>query len=78
MARFNWTAIDWTTLIALSVFVLVAARLAIEVTSKHAAAALLTALLFASGFMLWTYSLHDVVVRVIARLPVIPTNLWPV
>jgi hypothetical protein len=62
MSGFNWSAIDWISLLALSLLVLVAARIGEWLSfGNRGAGALLTALLFAVGFAAWSYSLHDTV-----------------
>jgi hypothetical protein len=50
MSSITWSAIDWISLVALSLFV----------------GALITALLFALGFAAWSYSLHDSVTHAVA------------
>jgi hypothetical protein len=60
MSAITWSAIDWVSLVALSILVLVATRVAEGLSFRHrGAAALISALLFAVGFAAWSYSLHD-------------------
>jgi xanthine/uracil permease len=60
MSAFAWSAIDWVSLVALSILVLVAARIGQSLSfDNRGVGALITALLFAVGFAAWSYSLHD-------------------
>src|SRR5262250_1639164 len=69
MSSFNWSAIDWTSLIALSVFVLLVARLGERLSfGNRGVGALITALLFALGFAAWSYALHDTVIQAFATI----------
>jgi hypothetical protein len=69
MSAFNWSAIDWVSLIALSLVVLVAARIAEGLSfGNRGVGALITAVLFAIGFFAWSYSLHDTVTQGIAMM----------
>jgi hypothetical protein len=69
MSGFNWSAIDWVSLIALSLLVLVAARIGERLSfGSRGLGAFVTALLFAVGFAAWSYALHDTVRQAIAML----------
>jgi hypothetical protein len=69
MLVINWAAIDWVSLIALSLFVLVAARIGERLSfGSRGLGAFLTALLFAAGFAVWSYALHDTLRQGIAML----------
>jgi hypothetical protein len=67
MSSFNWSAIDWVSLVALSLFVLIIARIGEYLSfGNRGVGALITALLFALGFAAWSYSVHDSVSHVLA------------
>ena len=70
MSAFNWSAIDWVSLVALSVLVLVAARIGERMSfGSRGLAAVVTALLFAAGFAAWSYfSLHETLALAVAAL----------
>ena len=69
MSSFNWSAIDWVSLIALSLFVLIVARMGEQLSFRNrGVGALITALLFAIGFATWSYSVHDAVTHAFATL----------
>jgi hypothetical protein len=69
MSSFNWSAIDWVSLIALSLFVLIVARIGEQLSFRNrGVGALITALLFAVGFAAWSYSLHDTVTHAFATI----------
>jgi hypothetical protein len=73
MSPFNWGAIDWVSLIALSLLVLVAARIGERLSfGSRGVGALLTALLFAVGFAAWSYGVHDTVRQALAMLIPVP------
>jgi hypothetical protein len=67
---FNWSAIDWVSLVALSLLVLAAARIGERLSfGSRGLAAFLTALLFAAGFAAWSYfSLHETIAQGIAMV----------
>jgi hypothetical protein len=67
---FNWSAIDWVSLVALSLLVLVAARVGERLSfGSRGLAAVVTALLFGVGFAAWSYfSLHEALAQVVAAL----------
>jgi hypothetical protein len=51
MSSINWSAIDWVSLIALSLFVRIIARIGEQLSFRNrGVGALITALLFAVGF----------------------------
>jgi hypothetical protein len=69
MSAINWSAIDWVSLVALSLFVLIVARVGERLSfGNRGVGALVTALLFAAGFAAWSYSVHDTVTHAIAML----------
>ena len=69
MSAFNWAAIDWVSLIALSLLVLIVARIGERLSfGSRGLAAFVAALLFAVGFAAWSYALHDTVRQAIAIL----------
>jgi hypothetical protein len=70
VSPFNWSAIDWVSLVALSLLVLVAARVGERLSfGSRGLAAFVTALLFAAGFATWSYfSLHETLAQVVAAL----------
>jgi hypothetical protein len=74
MSGFNWSAIDWVSLVALSIVVLIVARIGEKLSfGNRGVGALLAALLFAVVFAAWSYSIHDTVTHGIAMLrPGIP------
>jgi hypothetical protein len=70
MSSFNWSAIDWVSLIALSLFVLIVARIGEQLSfGNRGVGALITAMLFALGFAIWSYALHDTVTHAFSTLP---------
>jgi hypothetical protein len=69
MSSINWSAIDWVSLVALSLLVLIVARIGEQLSfGNRGVGALVTALLFAIGFGVWSYSVHDTVAQGIAML----------
>jgi hypothetical protein len=67
MSSITWSAIDWVSLVALSLFVLIVARIGEQLSlGNRGVGALVTAFLFALGFGAWSYSLHDSVTHAIA------------
>ena len=69
MSAINWSAIDWVSLVALSLLVLVAARVGERLSfGSWGLGALVTTLLFAMGFAAWSYGLHDTVRQGIALI----------
>jgi hypothetical protein len=73
MSAINWAAIDWVSLVALSLFVLIVARIGERLSfGSRGLGALLTALLFAAGFAVWSYALHDTLTQAIAMLAPAP------
>jgi hypothetical protein len=65
---FNWSAIDWVSLVALSLLVLVAARIGERLSfGSRGVGAIVTALLFAAGFAAWSYfAVHDTLSQAVA------------
>jgi hypothetical protein len=75
MNGIEWSAIDWTSLIVLSIFVLFAARVGERLSfGSRALAAFLTAVTFGLGFALWSYGLDDTLKQVIATVAPIPQS----
>jgi hypothetical protein len=69
MSAFNWAAIDWVSLVALSLLVLVAARVGERLSfGSRGLGAFITALFFALGFAAWSYAVHDTVRQAIAMM----------
>jgi len=69
MSSINWAAIDWVSLIALTVLVIIAVRIGERLSfGSRAAHAVLAALIFALGFAVWSYGLDDTVNRAVAAL----------
>jgi hypothetical protein len=69
MSSMNWAAIDWVSLIALTLLVLIAVRIGERLSfGSRAAHAVLTAVLFALGFAVWSYGLDDTVNNAVAAL----------
>jgi hypothetical protein len=67
MSSFNWSAIDWISLVSLSLFVLIVARIGEHLSfGNRGVGALITALLFALAFAAWSYSVHDSVSHALA------------
>jgi hypothetical protein len=67
MSSIIWSAIDWVSLIGLSLFVLIIARIGEQLSFRNrGVGALITALLFALGFAAWSYSVHDSVSHALA------------
>jgi hypothetical protein len=70
MSVIDWSAIDWVSLVALTVLVLVAARIGERLSfGSRSLNAVLTAFLFAVGFAAWSYfSVHDQLSRGVAMI----------
>jgi hypothetical protein len=69
MSNINWTAIDWVSLIALTLLVIIAVRIGERLSfGSRGAHALLAALIFALGFAVWSYGLDDTVNGAVAAL----------
>jgi hypothetical protein len=67
MSAIQWSAIDWVSLIALSLLVLIVARIGEQLSfGNRGVGALITALLFAVGFAAWSYSVHDQLTHALA------------
>jgi hypothetical protein len=67
---FNWSAIDWVSLVALSLLVLAAARIGERLSfGSRGLGAFITALLFAAGFGAWSYfGLHETIAQGVAMV----------
>lgn len=62
MSSFQWSGVDWISLVARSLLVLVAAGIGQRLSfGNRGVGALLTALLLAIGFAAWSYSVHEAV-----------------
>jgi hypothetical protein len=74
MSAINWSAIDWVSLVVLSLLVFSAARVGERLSfGSRGLGAVLTALFFAIGFAAWSYGLHETVRQGIALiLPATP------
>lgn len=70
MSAFNWSSIDWVSLVALSLLVLLAARIGERLSfGSRGLGAFLTALIFAAGFAGWSYfALHEAIAQGIAMV----------
>jgi hypothetical protein len=69
MSTFNWSAIDWVSLIALSLLVLIVVPISDQLLFRNrGGGALITALLVAVGFAAWSYSVHDTATHAFATL----------
>ena len=69
MSNISWSAIDWVSLVALSLFVFIAARIGERLSfASRGLGALITALLFAAGFAVWSYALHDTLRQALAMV----------
>lgn len=70
MSTFAWSNIDWLSLVALSLVVLVVARIGQSLSfDNRGVGALIAAVLFAVAFGAWFYSLHDSARHVLAMMP---------
>jgi hypothetical protein len=69
MPPIDWSAIDWTSLVVLSLLVLIAARIGERLSfGSRGLSAFITALFFAAGFAVWSYALHDTVTQMLAMV----------
>ena len=70
MSSINWASIDWlSSLVVLSIVVLIAARIGERLSfGSRGLGAVITAFLFAVGFAVWSYGLHDTVNQGLATL----------
>ena len=69
MSSINWAAIDWVGLVALSLLVLFAAHIGERLSfGSRTFGAVVTALLFAFGFAVWSYGLDDAVNSAVAMV----------
>ena len=69
MPLINWAAIDWVSLVALSLLVLIVAHIGERLSfGSRTLGAVVTAILFAIGFAVWSYGLDDAVNRAVAMV----------
>ena len=69
MSSINWAAIDWVSLIVLTLLVVIAVRIGERFSfGSRGLHAVFTAVLFALGFAIWSYGLDDTVNRAVAAL----------
>lgn len=69
MSAINWAAIDWVALLALSLLVLFAAHVGERLSfGSRSLGAIVTALLFAVGFAVWSYGLGEAVHNAVATV----------
>ena len=70
MSAINWSVIDWVSLIALSLLVLIGSRIGERLSfGSRGLSALVTTLMFAGGYAAWSYfSLHDTLAHSIAMV----------
>jgi len=69
MSAINWSSIDWVSLVVLSLLVLLVSRIGERLSfGSRAFGAFITDALFAAGFAVWSYVLHDTVTQAIAIL----------
>jgi hypothetical protein len=69
MSSINWAAIDWVGLVALSLLVLFAAHIGERLSfGSRTLRAVMTAVLFAVGFAVWSYGLDDAVNSAVAMV----------
>ena len=69
MSSINWAAIDWVSLVALSLLVLFAAHIGERLSfGSRTLGAVVTTLLFATGFAVWSYGVDDTVNQAVATL----------
>ena len=69
MPAIDWSAIDWVSLIVLSLVVLVAARIGERLSfGSRGLGALVTAVVFAIGFAVWSYGVDDAVRQAVASV----------
>ena len=69
MPLINWSTIDWVSLVALSMLVLFAALIGERLSlGSRTLGAIVTAVLFAAGFAVWSYGLADTVNQAVAMV----------
>jgi hypothetical protein len=69
MSSINWAAIDWVSLVALSLLVLFVAHIGERLSfGSRTLGAMVTAFLFAVGFAVWSYGLGDAVNQAVASI----------
>jgi hypothetical protein len=75
MPLINWATIDWVSLVALSMLVLFAALIGERLSfGSRTLGAIVTAVLFAAGFAVWSYGLDDSVNRAVAMVTTSPSQ----
>jgi hypothetical protein len=73
MPLINWAAIDWVSLVALSLLVLFVAHIGERLSfGSRTFGAIVTAVLFAVGFAVWSYGLDDAVNQAVAMVTSAP------
>ena len=73
MPLINWAAIDWVSLVVLSVLVLIVAHIGERLSfGSRTLGAVVTALLFAVGFAVWSYGVDDAVNQAVAMVSSAP------
>jgi hypothetical protein len=73
MPLINWAAIDWVSLVVLSLLVLFVAHIGERLSfGNRTLGAVVTALLFAVGFAVWSYGVDDAVNQAVAMVSVGP------
>lgn len=73
MSAINWAAIDWVSLVVLSLLVLIVAHIGERLSfGSRTLGAVVTAVLFAAGFAVWSYGLDDSVNRAVAMVTTSP------
>jgi hypothetical protein len=69
MPLINWAAIDWVSMVALTLLVLFVAHIGERLSfGSRTFGAIVTAVLFAIGFAVWSYGLDDAVNRTVAMV----------
>ena len=69
MSSINWATIDWVSLIALTILVLIAVRIGERLSfGSRGLHAVFTAFIFALGFAIWSYGLQGPVHSAVAAM----------
>lgn len=69
MPLINWAAIDWVSLVALTLLVLFVAHVGERLSfGSRTFGAIVTSVLFAVGFAVWSYGLDEAVNRAVAMI----------
>jgi hypothetical protein len=69
MPLINWAAIDWVSLVVLTLLVMFVAHIGERLSfGSRTFGAIVTAVLFAVGFAAWSYGLDDAVNRAVAMV----------